>query len=75
MHLLMHVPNKIVPILFGAMTDKSKWQTHVAALECLGFLCVTAAEQVEGLPRTSCHVSLDVMYKLVRSDFELRVSV
>ena len=28
------------------MTDASKWQTHVAALNCLGYLCVCAAEQV-----------------------------
>jgi elongation factor 3 len=37
---------KIVPVLFSAMTDESKWQSHVAALNCLGYLCVAAGEQV-----------------------------
>ena len=28
------------------MTDDYKWQTHVAALNCLGYLCLASAEQV-----------------------------
>ena len=36
----------VVPILFSSMTDDYKWNTHVAALNCLSFLCLAASEQV-----------------------------
>eukprot|EP01052_Picozoa_sp_SAG31_P000894 SAG31_NODE_28_length_32713_cov_39.100509_4_plen_388_part_00 len=41
-----YAARKVVPILFDAMTDDYKWQTHCAALNCLGYLCLASAEQV-----------------------------
>jgi len=40
---------KTVPMLISKMGNEDKWQTHVAALNCLGFLMLSAGEQVNTL--------------------------
>ena len=37
---------KAVPMLISKMGNEDKWQTHVAALNCLGFLMLASGEQV-----------------------------